>query len=117
MEATEGELTLKKGCLLDILSPLPAGPQGGSAGQAAIPSLASRGQQTLDCAAWEGVCPAHLALLRAGAKEGHEESPGVVCLWHRQADSRVPPSCPWSSVCVCVRVRWGGQCPALWLHM
>ena len=54
--------------------PTPAGPRSGSAGQAAIPSLARRGQQTPDCAAGKGCGPAHLALWREGA--GGALSPG-----------------------------------------
>lgn len=61
----------------------------------------------LDCAAWEGVCPAHLALLMEFTQEGPEESPGPVCLWQYQAYSPVSPFCPSTSVCV--RVRWGGR--------
>lgn len=73
-EATEGELTLRTGCLLDLHLP-PLQGLSGSAGQAAIPSLARRGQQTLDCAAWEGVCPRSPGPVEGRGRRALEKSP------------------------------------------
>lgn len=68
-------------------------PRPGSAGQAAIPPPASRGQQMPGlCDAQEGMSLSYLALLSEGAKEG-------VCLGQGQVDSWVLPSCPCLSVC------------------
>lgn len=68
--------------------PISPDPKLGSSDQAAIPSLASRGQQMPGlCDAPEGVSPSYRALLREGAKEGHEEDPVVVGLWQGQVDS------------------------------
>ena len=60
--------------------------------------------------AQEGVSPSYPALLREGAKEGHEEDPVVVALWQGQVDSWGLPSCPCASLCVRVEVGRSVSC-------